>query len=453
MAPSDQHPAGVAPRLRPSSRVGVPSASARGDLVLVVVGAGGSYTPELISGLATGPGSNLPIGQIRMVDLNRERLEIMCGLAERMLAACNREIEVNASTDLSQSLPGADFVVTQIRVGGMAARHLDESIPLRYGVIGQETTGPGGMFKALRTVPVMVEIASEVARLAPAATILNYTNPSGVITQAVLNYTSAQLVGLCSGIPSLQTMLAGVLSDLFGPIETRCVGLNHVGFVHSVQSGGRDITVEAIEEVARQLAQSSESLDRWCRLSRVLGAFPIPGYCDYYFRRSLAVAKQRRADKTRAQQIMEIEAEIFQEAADLASVSVPAALTKRGGQGYSSITFGVLGAMVLDEPAELVMSVLNRGSVEGLPDDASVEVVCRVDGTGATPLPVGEMPLAFRGLVQAVKAHETLTIQAALTRRRDLALQALVAHPLVGDLDIAEPMLDELLEAHGLAYS
>ncbi len=419
----------------------------------MVVGAGGSYTPELVSGLAGGPGVDLPVGQIRLVDIDQERLGIMAGLTERMLAAADRPIEVCASTDLSRSLPGADFVVTQVRVGGMAARHLDESIPLRYGVIGQETTGPGGMFKALRTIPVMVEIAREVVRLAPEATILNYTNPSGVITEAVLNHTSARLVGLCSGIPSLQRMLAEVLAEQFGTVETRCVGLNHVGFVHSVHASGQDITAEAIETVTGRLRGVSVELERWCELSRVLGAFPIPGYCEYYFRRRAALSKQLEADKTRAQQIMEIEAEIFNEAANPASMSPPAALAKRGGQGYSSVTFGVVRAMVLDQPTEVAMSVLNHGMVRDLPDQASVEIVCRVAAAGVTPLAVGEIPLSFRGLVQAVKAHETLTIQAALTRRRDVALQALLAHPLVGDLEVAEPMLDELLEVHRLDFS
>ncbi len=423
------------------------------DLVLSVVGAGGSYTPELISGVAKRPHEELPIGEIRLVDINHERLEIMAGLTRRMLDASDRKIKVTSSTELSKALEDVDFVVTQVRVGGMSARHLDESIPLRYGVIGQETTGPGGMFKALRTIPVMIEIAEEVTRLSPNAMILNYTNPSGVITQAVLNHTEARLVGLCSGIPGLQDLLAGVLTPRFGPIETRCVGLNHVGFIHDVSADGVAVTREAIKEATSQLASVSAELERWCALSELLGAFPIPGYCNYYFHRSKSVAMQQEADRTRSQQIMEIEKEVFREAADPSTSSAPVALAKRGGQGYSNITFAVLQAMVSGNPADLAMSVRNDGTVTGLPDDASVEVVCRVDGNGATPLHVGEIPLAFRALVQAVKAHETLTIEAAITRRRDLALQALLAHPLVGDLDLAEPLVDELLEAHGLDFT
>lgn len=423
-----------------------------GQLRVAVVGAGGSYTPELVSGIAARDPDRLPIGALRLVDVNGDRLEVMAGLTRRMLEATERRIEVTATTDLSTALRDVDFVVTQIRVGGMAARHLDESIPLRYGVIGQETTGPGGMFKALRTIPVMIEVAEEVVRQSPQAMILNYTNPSGVITQAVLNHTSARLVGLCSSIPGLQKMVADLLGKRFGAVETRCVGLNHLGFVHEVRAGGEDVTAAAIEEVADQLSEVSPGMQRWCELARVLGAFPVPGYSEYYFRRAGSLARQQAATQTRAEQIMEIESELFAQAADESTASVPEALARRGGQGYSAITFAVMEAMVTGVRTDLAMSVLNRGTVHGLPDDASVEVVCRVDASGAEALPVGELPLAFGGLVQAVKAHETLTIEAAVTRGRDLALRALLAHPLVGDLDVAEPMLDELLEAHRLDF-
>ena len=422
------------------------------ELRVAVVGAGGSYTPELVSGIAERARAQLPIGELRLVDTNRDRLEIMAGLCGRMLDASERSIEIRTATDLSEALEDVDFVVTQIRVGGMQARYLDESIPLRYGVIGQETTGPGGMFKALRTIPVMIEIAEEVARLSPSAMILNYTNPSGVITQAVLNHSRAHLVGLCSSIPGLQRLVADLLNERFGTVETRCVGLNHIGFIHEIRTGGENVTTQAIEEVTHRLAPVSADLERWCRLSQSLGALPTTGYCDYYFFRSGSLARQQRAEQTRAQQIMEIESEIFREAADPNRTSVPEALARRGGQGYSAITFAVMEAMVSGVPADLAMSVLNHGTVTGLAGDASVEVVCRVDASGATPLPVGDIPLAFRGLVQAVKAHETLTIEAAVTRRRDLALQALLAHPLVGDLDVAEPLLDEMLEAHDLDF-
>lgn len=425
----------------------------RRELAVAVIGAGGSYTPELVSGVLAHRPEELPIGELRLCDINAERLDVMAGLTRRMISASGREIRVRTAAELHTAVDGVDFVVTQIRVGGMPARHLDESIPLRYGIIGQETTGPGGMAKALRTVPVMVDIANEVARLAPEATILNYTNPSGIMAEAVLNHTDARFVGLCAGIPGLQAQLHERLSAKFGTIETACVGLNHVGFVHRVVAGGEDVTPDAIGEIARQAAGGPEWWRRWAELAQAIGAFPMPGYSEYYFRRSAALERQRSAALTRAQQVIEIEQAVFAEAADPATTHAPEALAKRGGEGYSSVTFAVLKAMLADRGDRIVMSVLNGDAVHGLPADASVEVVCEVDGAGARPLPIGAMPLSIRGIVQAVKAHETLTIEAALTRRRDVALQALLAHPLVGDLDVAEPLLDELLEAHGLDYT
>lgn len=420
---------------------------------LAIVGAGSSYTPELISGIVAHEPAQLPIGELRLHDPAPQRLEVMAGLTRRMVEAAGRSIRVRVEPELPAAVAGADFVVTQIRVGGMAGRRLDETIPPRYGIIGQETTGPGGMAKALRTVPAMVEIAREVTRLAPDAWILNYTNPSGIVTEAVLNNSGARFVGLCSGLPAVQALLAEQLRERFGEIETYCVGLNHVGFIHRILAGGEDVTQAAIEALDTRAATWPEASRRWTALARFLGAIPMPGYSEYYFRRGASLARQRQAPKTRAEQVMEIEAELFREAADPALTAAPPALARRGGEGYSSVTFGVLKALLgTSPPQRVIMSTLNRGTVTGLPDDAAVEVLCEVTPGCIRPLPVGEIPPAFRGLVQAVKAHETLTIAAALTRSRRLALQALVAHPLVLDLDVAEPLLDELLAAHELDY-
>jgi 6-phospho-beta-glucosidase len=358
---------------------------------------------------------------------------------------------VRSGQDLAAGLAGADFVISQIRVGGMSARQRDETIPLKYGVIGQETTGPGGMFKALRTVPVMVEIARTVVEVAPHAVILNYTNPSGIVTEAVLNHTGARLFGLCSSIPLTQAWIEHRLADRFGAVEICSVGLNHLGFIHKIARNGEDVTESALEALRAQ-GSNDPVMASALEMSRVLGALPVPKYGDYYLHRNRELQAQRCADTTRAERVMSIEAEVLAEAADPAMRTKPKALAARGGAGYSGVTFAALDAVLHNRPANIVMSALNRGAVAGLPDDASVEVACRVDGAGAAPLPVGELPLAIRGLVQAVKAHETLTIQAALSRRRDLALQALLAHPLVADIDVAEPMLDEMLTAHGLDY-
>jgi len=423
------------------------------ELSICIVGAGSSYTPELIDGLLAQPGDRLSVGSIRLTDINAERLGIMAGLTERMVRHGGRDVEVRSGTDLDEMLAGADFVVTQIRVGGMDARYLDESIPLKYGVIGQETTGPGGMCKALRTIEPMLAIARTVERVAPEAFVLNYTNPSGIVTEAVTRHTGARFVGLCSGMPAMQAELKRRLADAYPDVRSYCVGLNHLGFIHRILSGEKDVTVEAIERLSAEDANAATDNAEMAlvRVARLLGAIPI-SYVLYYLTRGMRVAQARDADKTRAQQIMAWEEQIFAEAADPKTVGKPEALKHRGGGGYSDVTFATMAAIANDSGQEIAVSTPNRGAIDGIDDDAAVEVVCRVDRSGATPLPVGAIPLTFRGLVQAVKAYETLTVAAAVHRDRRLVNQALLNHPLVGDLDIIEPMMDEMLAAHGLDY-
>jgi len=419
---------------------------------ICIVGAGSSYTPELIDGILRESDGELPVSVIKMTDINSERLEVMAGLAERMIRAKGRGIAVQRDTDLARMLEEVECVITQIRVGGMTARDLDETIPLKYGVIGQETTGPGGMLKALRTIPAMIEVGRTVARVAPDAFILNYTNPSGIIAEAVSKHTGARIIGLCSGMPGLQQFLAERLRETYGEARSYCVGLNHLGFVHRILAGDRDITAEAIEGLLEGADPEDESFREWMKLAGDLGAIPLRGYSSYYYHRDRMVRKQREAGENRAKQIMEIERELFAEASDLATVEKPPALSRRGGGGYSAVTLAVMKAIHHRRPDKIAASVPNNGSVDGFADDATVEVVCRVEENGATPLRVGPVPLPFRGLVQAVKAYESLTVDAAVARSRRVALRALLTHPLVGDTEIAEPLLDEMLAAHGLHF-
>jgi 6-phospho-beta-glucosidase len=358
-------------------------------------------------------------------------------------------IAVRAGAALEPAVDGADFVVTQIRVGGMAARHRDESIPLKYGVIGQETTGPGGLSLAWRTIPAMLAIARTVERRAPAAFILNYTNPSGIVTEAVRTATGARCLGLCSGIPGIQDRIAVVLADRWPRLRSYCVGLNHLGFIHRFRQDGQEVTADVLAPLYENACAHGGLANP--ELFQLLQAVPI-SYVNYYYRRAQCVAEAKARTQTRAEEIRGIEAAILREAADPACVTKPAALARRGGGGYASITCRFLQAIVGDRGDELACTVLNDGAVDGLPADAGVEVVCRVGARGATPLPVGPVPANFRALVQAVKTTESLAVRAALERSRTLALQAMVSHPLVGDLDVARPLLDELLAAHQLEF-
>jgi 6-phospho-beta-glucosidase len=420
-------------------------------LSVCIAGAGSCYTPELIEGLVGQDPDELPVSDLRLTDIDPERLAIMAGFAQRMVGHLGREVAVSSDVRLEPMLEGADFVITQIRVGGMKARHLDESIPLEYGIIGQETTGPGGMCKALRTIPPMLDIAGQVASVAPQAFILNYTNPSGIVTEAVCRHTKAKIIGLCSGIPEMQQSIVSRFSSRYPGLRVYTVGLNHFGHIHRILSGEQDVTAEIMAELAQQeedriVAQPGHSR---VGIVRLLQAYPI-GYVHYFYHRGRAVEHQQSTPQTRAQEIESIEQEVLAEAARPDTVEKPRALNRRGGGGYASITFSVMKAIVNDTGEELTANVPNRGSITGIEDDAVVEVVCRVGRDGAHPLPVGPIPLAFRGVMLALKAYETLTVEAAVRRSKKLATLALLNHPLTGDLDVIEPLLTEMLEAHGL---
>ena len=422
------------------------------EISICIVGAGSSYTPELVDGLIAAAPEQVPVKSIRLMDIDERRLEIMAGLTRRMTRRAKRGVEVVSDTRLDRMLEGCDFVITQIRVGGMKGRHLDESIPLKYGIIGQETTGPGGMLKALRTIGPMIEIARTVAEVCPQAYILNYTNPSGIITEAVSKHTDARIVGLCSGIPQMRRRIHEKLKDRFGDLKTYSVGLNHFGFVHRFVSGGKDVTSEAIELLYEDdRGEGGEAGISEGALARLIQAVPI-SYVNYFFHAHQKLTDAKAAPETRAQTVEKIEREVLEEASRAGTVSKPAALERRGGGGYSDVTFAVMKAIHHDTGDEIAASVPNRGAVEGIDDDATVEVVCRFDASGPTPLPVGKIPAAYRGLVLALKAYETLTVEAAVTRSKKLATLALMNHPLVGDLDVIEPMLTEMLAAHGLMF-
>jgi len=418
-----------------------------------VVGAGSSYTPELTEGLLQQDQALLPVRELRLTDVNSERLAIMAGFTERAVRHANREVRVASDTRLAPMLEGADFVITQIRVGGMKARHLDESIPLKYGIIGQETTGPGGMFKALRTIPPMIEIGRTVAAVAPNAFILNYTNPSGIVAEAVSKHTKAKIIGLCSGIPSMIHHLKERFSPHYPDLRIYTVGLNHFGHIHRALSGDRDVTAEIMEALAEEQERRMRDEGKGgSSLARLLQAYPI-GYVSYFYHRGHLVASAKAKPKTRAQEIESIEQEILAEAARPETVQKPEALARRGGGGYAGITFAVMKAILNDTGEELTCNMPNKGAVADIDGDAVVEVVCRVGRDGAHPLPVGPIPLAFRGVMLALKAYETLTVEAAVKRDKRLATLALLNHPLCGDLDVIEPMLEEMLEAHGMEFA
>jgi 6-phospho-beta-glucosidase len=407
---------------------------------LVIVGAGSSYTPELVQGVIEHY-QEMPFTQVCLMDVDERRLEILAGLTRRMLGKANLPVEVAATTERRRALEGAAFVNCLIRVGGMDARIADEQIPLQYDIIGQETTGPGGMMKALRTIPVMLELARDMVEVCPDAWLINYTNPSGIVAEALGKHSQVRYVGLCSGPKGWIEAILGRMGVDPKRANVDWIGLNHLGFATRVWVDGKDVTAQAVEAVADHWSVDGDWL-------RALGAIPAT-YLHYYYHHTTAVREAKQpGHRTRGQEVREIEAELLRQYADPTLDVKPALLAKRGGGGYSDVAHAAMRAIHHNEGDRQIVQVLNGGAVDGIPDDASVEVPCLVDRAGPHPIRMGEIPLPIRGLIQAVKAYESLTVEAAVESSTRIALQALMAHPLVPSWEVARPLLDDLLAAN-----
>jgi len=407
---------------------------------LAVFGGGSSYTPELIQGVIENF-ELLPFSEVCLMDIDQRRLEVLVGLSRRMLARADVPVTVTATTERRRALEGATFVNSLIRVGGMEARVGDERIPLKYNVVGQETTGPGGMMKALRTIPVMLDLAGDMVEICPDAWLINYTNPSGIMAEALGRHSRVRFVGLCSGPQEWIREILALMDVDPARANVDWVGLNHLGFATRVWVDGEDATERAIAAVAGHWSVDPEWL-------RSLGAIPA-SYLRYYYHHTAVVQEAKEPGfRTRGEQVKEIEAQLLREYADPGLAEKPELLRQRGGGGYSDVAFAAMRAIIHNIGERQIIQVLNRGAVDGIPDDASVEVACLVDRMGPRPLRVGAIPLPIRGLIQAVKAYESLTVQAAVEGSRRVAMQALMAHPLVPSWEVAEPLLDDLLQAN-----
>jgi 6-phospho-beta-glucosidase len=417
------------------------------ELKVGVIGGGSSYTPELIEGFIKRR-NELPVSHIVLMDIDEERLDIVGGLARRMVERAGVETEIVLTTERKAALEGVNFVVTQIRVGRLEGRARDEKIPLEFGLIGQETTGPGGFAMALRTIPVMLDLAREMETLSPDGWLINFTNPSGLITEALNRHSQVQAIGLCNGPITMRHRIASALGVDGERIWLDYFGLNHLSWIRRVFLGGRDITADLLAEIAETPGETpllDSDFDK--TLIAALGMIPS-GYLRYFYHTDRVLRQMQEAEKTRAEVVMEIDRELMElyKSPDLREK--PKVLEQRGGAWYSDVAVALISAIANDKNEVHIVNVPNRGALKGLPDEAVVEVPALVNRSGAHPLVIGEMPLSVRGLVQAVKVYEELTVEAAVTGSRQAALLALVAHPLVPTADVAEKLLERILEAN-----
>ena len=398
---------------------------------VVVVGGGSTYTPELVSGLAVRQDA-LPVDELVLLDPDRERLEVVTAFAARILDAGGWPGTLTATADRARAFDGADAVLVQLRVGGQQARLHDETVPLACGCLGQETTGAGGLAKALRTVPVVLDLAEEARRrAAPEAWIIDFTNPVGIVTRA-LRDAGHRAVGLCNVAIGLQRRIAGMLGVEPGRVLVDQVGLNHLTWVRRVLLDGLDVLPELLDRQGQALA---DHVALPVEVVRELGALPSY-YLRYYYAHDAVVAEQRDA-VPRAAQVQAIEDELLRLYRDPALVAKPALLEQRGGAYYSEAAVALLTSLVAGDGAVHEVDVRNAGLLPGLADDDIVEVPARVDRSG--PHALDQPPLApeLLGLVQHVAAYERLAVQAALSGEPADVRKALLAHPLVGQWDLA----------------
>jgi 6-phospho-beta-glucosidase len=414
---------------------------------LAVIGGGSSYTPELVDGLFSRL-DRIPVTEVWMQDPDSSRIEVTAGLARRMAERNGNPFKVFHTQDMREAVRGAKYVVTQLRVGGMQARINDEKLGLRYNIVGQETTGIGGFACALRTIPRILDIAHAMEELAPDGVLVNFTNPSGIVTEALIRHSKIKSVGLCNIPIGMVMETVERTGCAMEDVRLDYVGLNHLAWVRGVQIGDKDITQEAIdtaiekadeewtvEPVAENMREAMRSLRMICN-----------PYLQYFYANAAIMEHLRSKEKTRGEEVVEVEKTLFEKYRNPDLNEKPEELSKRGGAHYSTAAFHLISAIENDSQSPQVVCCRNNGAIPTFDDDASVEVTALIGKDGAKAVPQGAPEPAIRGLMQTVKSYETLTVRAAVTGDREAAFQALLENPLMPDAVEARRLLDEMLE-------
>ncbi|MBQ3151451.1 MAG: 6-phospho-beta-glucosidase [Clostridia bacterium] len=415
------------------------------EINVAVIGSGSTYCPELVDGFIKARDS-LKLKKISFMDIDERKRTIVGNLCVRMLKKAEIDCEVLLTDDLDAALQGADFVVTQIRVGKLPARYLDETIPLKYDLIGQETTGIGGFFKALRTVPVMKNICERIEAICPDAWLINFTNPSGIITEFVLNHTNVKNIGLCN-VPI--NMIDDTKEISGEDSELTYVGLNHLSWITSVKKDGKELLPDMIKtgfspKVMENIKDDGFSLETLAAINAIPSS-----YLQYYYCRAAKLDHLKSDEKSRAQVCMEIEEQLLEMYSDEELVVKPALLDKRGGHKYSLAAVSLIDSIANDKNDVHVVNIKNGDTLPFMDKDDVVEIAAVIGKDGAKPVPVEEINNRHVvGLMRIVKDYEKYAVEAALTGSDTAALNALLVHPLVGDWEKAQRCFEEMKEAH-----
>jgi len=424
-------------------------------LKIVTIGGGSSYTPELIEGFIKYY-DELPIREIWLVDIEagKEKLDIVGNLAKRMVEKSGLPIKVHLTLDRRKALEGADYVTTQLRVGLLEARKLDESIPLKHGVLGQETNGPGGLFKAFRTIPVILDICREMEELCPNAWLINFTNPAGMVTEAVLKHTKIKVVGLCNVPIGMEMGVAKLLDVDHSRVRIDFAGLNHLVYGLDVFVDGKSVKKEVISLLTDPnkaiTMQNIHAMGWEPEFLQALNVLPCP-YHNYYYKSGNMLEEELnkfREGNIRAEVVKRLEDDLFELYKDPALDIKPPQLEKRGGAYYSDAAVRLIHSMYTDKRDIQAVNTRNNGTISNLPAQAAVEVSCVITKDGPKPISVGELPVAVRGLVGYMKSFEEVAIEAAVTGNYNTALLAMTMNPFIPSDQTAKTILNEMLEAH-----
>ena len=419
---------------------------------IAVIGAGSTYTPELINGFLERV-DRLPVEKICLMDIDPARLQVVGGFAQRLVNRAGAPIQIIQSEDRHQALAGADVVITQLRVGQMAARREDEYLGHRHGLVGQETTGIGGMSKALRTIPVILDICDQIQREAPGALLLNFSNPSGLIMEAIQRYApKIKAAGVCNSAFTTRMKILQQFSVRDGVTyaaedgELLTLGLNHLTWHSGFRLKGEDVWDEVFKGYVQQLRAMPEPP---FHPDFIVKQRVIPNdYLEYYFQEAKKVSLQKNWPPSRAEEVMAVGKYLLKQYADPACDSVPEGLMQRGGSYYSSVAASMIDAYWNDLGETHIANVVQNGQVKGWEKEWVLEMPCRVDRSGVQPLPAQPLPLYNYALLEQVKQYELLTVEAAVHGDRAAAFRALLAHPLGPDEDQAGVLLEDMLSTH-----
>lgn len=419
---------------------------------ITVIGGGSTYTPELVNGFLT-RSQSLPITELCLMDIDPERLQIVGGFAKRMVESKGAPFKVVLSTDQREAIRGASYVITQLRVGQMPARREDEYLGLRHGLIGQETTGIGGMAKALRTIPIILSIAADIRELAPGAMLVNFTNPAGLNTQALSLFApDVPAVGVCNvAYNTKMTMIEAIEKQLGGKVDpARCelntLGLNHLTWHRGFKVDGEEMWGPILQGYVAELRQEDEP-EFPPELVETLQMIPNY-YLQYFYSTTHKLELQKKWPPSRAEEVMEVEKDLLREYSDPALTAPPDDLMKRGGAYYSTVATQFINAHYNNLGETHVVNTVHNGAVSGWPKEWVLEMPCKIDRQGVHPLPAEPLPDACFGLIAQVKSYELLTARAAVSGDRGLLYQALLANPLGPDAEKVAAVMEDLLNTN-----